>query len=250
MKLLKTIKCFGCGQIAITRAKFTTCKSHKQKANSPNKPFWSCEVYRGSSFEAPFAHLGELNFFHCLRGQWRIRLCCRLSIILHQKWIFFNTKKLAQLSTPFIGFDQRSVNPNPSHRIHSMDQKKAFLRKKLNRPLKERVDEECESPWGNPVVPIPKPNGTYRLCVDYRYLNSATIADSYRMTRIDNILQTAKKNAQTQHLVSKRNRRRPKRKPYPAISLRRGAKGNTTRTVDFGIVLRKSTVNEEGTIRE
>lgn len=70
--------------------------------------------------------------------------------------------------------------------------KKAFLKKEIDRLLKEEIIEECESPWGSPVVLVPKPDGKFRLCVDYRKLNSVTISDSYPMARIDDLLQSAK----------------------------------------------------------
>lgn len=73
--------------------------------------------------------------------------------------------------------------------------KKEFLRKEVDKLLKEGVIEECESPWSSPVVLVPKPNGSYRMCLDFRSLNSVTIADSYPLPRIDDLLQSAKSTA-------------------------------------------------------
>lgn len=70
--------------------------------------------------------------------------------------------------------------------------KKAFLRKELDRLLLEGVIEECESPWASPVLLVPKPKGTYRLCVDYRQLNQVTVTDTYPMPRLDDLLHSAK----------------------------------------------------------
>ncbi|GFW52279.1 retrovirus-related Pol polyprotein from transposon 17.6 [Trichonephila clavipes] len=53
-------------------------------------------------------------------------------------------------------------------------------------------EEECESPYASPVVLIPKPNGTFRLCIDYRKLNEITVADTYPLPRMDDLLHQAK----------------------------------------------------------
>ncbi len=39
-------------------------------------------------------------------------------------------------------------------------------------------------PWSAPMVPIRKTDGSLRLCIDYRKLNSAMISDPYQMPRV------------------------------------------------------------------
>jgi hypothetical protein len=38
------------------------------------------------------------------------------------------------------------------------------------------------SPWGAPVIFIRKKDGSWRLCIDYRQLNKATIKNHYPLT--------------------------------------------------------------------
>jgi hypothetical protein len=61
--------------------------------------------------------------------------------------------------------------------------------------LKEHIRELLEkgfihpssSPWGAPVIFVPKKDGTQRLCMDYRALNEVTIKNKYPLPRIDDL---------------------------------------------------------------
>jgi hypothetical protein len=61
--------------------------------------------------------------------------------------------------------------------------------------LKEHIKELLEkgfihsisSPWGAPVIFVPKKDGTQRLCVDYRALNEVTIKNKFPLCRIDDL---------------------------------------------------------------
>jgi hypothetical protein len=72
-------------------------------------------------------------------------------------------------------------------------QKKEFLKNEIDHMMDRGIVEECDSPWAAPVVLVPKPDGTLRLCVDYRRLNAITTPDAYPLPRMDDLLQTSTK---------------------------------------------------------
>ena len=45
--------------------------------------------------------------------------------------------------------------------------------------------EPSQSEWSSPCVLVPKPDETFRLCIDYRKVNSVTKTDSFSILRID-----------------------------------------------------------------
>eukprot|EP00117_Sycon_ciliatum_P009189 scpid21588/ scgid11586/ Retrovirus-related Pol polyprotein from transposon 412; Protease; Reverse transcriptase; Endonuclease len=58
--------------------------------------------------------------------------------------------------------------------------------------LEHEVIEPSHSPWSAPIVVVRKPDGSIRLCVDYRRLNNATTKDAFPMPRVDDAINTMK----------------------------------------------------------
>ena len=73
------------------------------------------------------------------------------------------------------------------HRVP--DRLKEGVRQEVAKLLEMGVVEESTSPWASPIVPVPKPDGSIRLCIDYRRLNGVTQADPYYMGTLEEILE-------------------------------------------------------------
>ena len=62
----------------------------------------------------------------------------------------------------------------------------------LKKQLTELIDmgniQPSKSPYGAPVLFVPKKNGKLRMCVDYRALNKLTVKNRYPLPRIDELL--------------------------------------------------------------
>lgn len=51
--------------------------------------------------------------------------------------------------------------------------------------LENRLAEPSFSPWSSLCLLVPKPDGTFPFCRDYRKVNSVTVPDSYPLPRIE-----------------------------------------------------------------
>jgi hypothetical protein len=63
----------------------------------------------------------------------------------------------------------------------------AELMEHIKELLEKGFIHPSSSPWGAPVISVPKKDGTQRMCVDYRALNEVTIKNKYPLPRIDNL---------------------------------------------------------------
>ena len=69
---------------------------------------------------------------------------------------------------------------SPPYRIP--DRLKDGVREEVLKLVELGIVIPSQSPWASPVVPVPKPDGSVRVCIDYRRLNAVTVGDYYMCT--------------------------------------------------------------------
>mgnify|MGYP000297764705 CR=1 FL=1 len=67
-------------------------------------------------------------------------------------------------------------------------------------PVSREIERQCEelkkldiidyskSPWSSPIVPVRKPDGTIRMCIDYRQVNKVTKADRFPIPSVNDLV--------------------------------------------------------------
>ncbi|XP_068200695.1 uncharacterized protein [Palaemon carinicauda] len=81
--------------------------------------------------------------------------------------------------------DALPVNQSP-YRLNP--EKRAFVEKEIKYMLEHDLIQPSISPWSSPVMLVKKPDGEFRMCVDYRKVNIHTKRDSFPLPRIDDCL--------------------------------------------------------------
>eukprot|EP00253_Pinus_taeda_P025549 PITA_25549 len=88
-------------------------------------------------------------------------------------------------------YTDSNVKPvrQPHRRMNPMLQD--IVREELQKMLKVNfIYPISDSQWVSPLVVVPKKNGKWRICVDYRQLNKATLKDYFPLRFIDQVLDT------------------------------------------------------------
>ena len=83
----------------------------------------------------------------------------------------------------------KEVTPISSVPYRIPDRMKEGVRQEVAKLVEMGVAIPSHSPRASPIVPVPKADGSIRLCVDYRRLNTITEGDPYYMSTLEEILE-------------------------------------------------------------
>ena len=89
--------------------------------------------------------------------------------------------------------DVGNATPVKQHPYRMNPGKSALVEKEVQYMLDNKLVKPSKSPWSSPVVLVKKDHDQYRLCFDYRKLNSVSKADNYPIPRIDDCIDAVAK---------------------------------------------------------
>ncbi|XP_057684821.1 uncharacterized protein LOC130911119 [Corythoichthys intestinalis] len=135
-----------------------------------------------SEFDASQINFGDSTISEQWKNRLRRKLAQKSHVFSVQEWdvgLAKGTEHSIRL-TDSRPFRQRSRRLAPAD-IED-------VRKHLQELLKAGIIKESRSPYASPIVVVRKKNGTVRMCIDYRLLNSRTIPDQYTTPCIEDAL--------------------------------------------------------------
>jgi hypothetical protein len=86
-----------------------------------------------------------------------------------------------ELEAPLLG----SYAPLYRQSTAELQELKRYILDNLNKGF---IEPAGQVPFTSPVLFVKKPDGSLRLCIDYRKLNALTRKDAYPIPRIDKLL--------------------------------------------------------------
>lgn len=129
------------------------------------------------------------------RGEVLVRNCTALEDIVKQEEEMFTTeidkfkmckKGLHRIDTGLNKAIYQKSGRIPVHFAEVIDED-------IKKNLKLGILRKSRSEWCSRIVPVSKPDGSLRMCVDYRALNKITTKDRYPLPRIDEISDALRK---------------------------------------------------------
>nr|XP_014351057.1 PREDICTED: uncharacterized protein LOC102354893 [Latimeria chalumnae] len=87
-----------------------------------------------------------------------------------------------------------NIDTKPSKRVcirqyHIPEAKQVVVREEVQKMLQLGVIEESRSGWNNPIVLVPKPDGSLWFCNDFRHLNAISKFDAYLVPQVDDLIE-------------------------------------------------------------
>ncbi|KAJ4770480.1 polyprotein [Rhynchospora pubera] len=85
--------------------------------------------------------------------------------------------------------DAKPINQRPYRYTHFQ---KLEIEKIITELLKNSLIQKSHSPYASPILLVKKKDGSWRMCVDYRQMNSQTVKDRFPIPLIEDILDELK----------------------------------------------------------
>lgn len=103
----------------------------------------------------------------------------------YRKCVALNLSEIGKTDSVEINIDLTSTNPVCYNPYRLPENQRSALKDIISDLVANNIIRESTSAYASPVILVPKPNNSLRLCVDYRKLNLITVKQKFPLPLID-----------------------------------------------------------------
>jgi len=142
-----------------------------------------CELSSSNDVEAIESRLSNVDLNHLSK----IQQSEMRQLLFKHKDIFQDKPGKCNVGSHEIKLVEGAV-PRRQRPYRIPEKLKAEVDKQISEMLAANIIQESNSPWAHPIVCVAKPDGSTRIAVDMRLINSFTVSDAYPIPRTDELL--------------------------------------------------------------
>ncbi|CAF1453980.1 unnamed protein product, partial [Didymodactylos carnosus] len=109
-------------------------------------------------------------------------------LLKHRKAFAYGDRKIGCTNIHKMRIETGDAAPVSKPPYHASPRERRIMENQIIELEQQDIIEDSSSEWASPVVLVMKKDGTIRMCVDYRRLNSVTKTDQYPVPRMEDIL--------------------------------------------------------------
>ncbi len=115
-------------------------------------------------------------------------------ITQHNEAFILEKGELGTIQDPPVHINLSDPNPVRGPNYRYLERAKSIIAELFKEMKKRDVIEPSPAAWLSPIVLVSKPDGSKRMCLDYRGVNKHLAADIYSLPRLEELVELASEN--------------------------------------------------------
>ncbi len=112
----------------------------------------------------------------------------------HDALFILNENELGKIDVPPVHINVADPTPVRGPTYRYPEKAKGIISQLMQEMEEKGVIEPSTAAWLSPIVLLSKPNGSKRLCLDYRGVNKYLATDIYSLPRLEELVEVASGN--------------------------------------------------------
>ena len=177
------------GTILCTGSQLDICSSSKESEPRPSRPADKTSIKRRTRSQSPTRprrspdislHLNKVNYMEISQD-----------LDDYSDLFISNVEHLTKAKVPPTKIQiKEGWQPTRQQQYRRSEYEHEIIDKIVKKQLDAGIIEPSASPWSSPVHLVRKKNGDYRMVLNYKKLNDATVIDHYSMPTVEDCLDT------------------------------------------------------------